>query len=44
MKAPCFSRGQLEELAKLLGDEVTGSTLSPMLEQVYLQVKYMTKI
>lgn len=39
MKAPCFSRGQLEELAKLLGDEVTGSTLSPMLEQVYLQDK-----
>lgn len=36
MIAPCFSRGQLEQLAKLLGEEVTGAQLSLMLEQVSL--------
>ena len=33
MIAPCFSRGQLEKLAQILGEEVTGSKLSLMLEQ-----------
>lgn len=36
MIAPCFSRGQLEQLARLLGEEVTGSKLSLMLGQVSL--------
>ena len=27
MIAPCFSRGQLEQLARLLGEEVTGTQL-----------------
>lgn len=36
MIAPCFSQGQLEQLARLLGEEVTGSTLSLMLEQAKL--------
>ena len=36
MKAPCFTQGQLEELAKVLGDEVTGSKLTLLLEQEHL--------
>lgn len=36
MIAPCFSQGQLEQLARLLGEEVIGSTLSLMLAQVKL--------
>lgn len=36
MIAPCFSRGQLEKLAQILGEEVTGSKLSLMLEQTAL--------
>lgn len=45
MIAPCFSRGQLEQLAKLLGEEVTGAQLSLMLEQVSLtdQIELSTK-
>lgn len=36
MKAPCFTQGQLEELAKVLGDEVTGSKLTLLLAQEHL--------
>lgn len=45
MIAPCFSRGQLEQLARLLGEEVTGSKLTLMLEQVSLidQIELSTK-
>ena len=45
MIAPCFSRGQLEQLARLLGEEVTGSKLSLMLGQVSLidQIELSTK-
>ena len=45
MMAPCFSRGQLEQLARLLGEEVTGSKLSLMLGQVSLidQIELSTK-
>ena len=45
MIAPCFSRGQLEQLARLLGEEVTGSKLSLMLRQVSLidQIELSTK-
>jgi len=45
MIAPCFSRGQLEQLAKLLGEKVTGSQLPLMLEQVSLtdQIELSTK-
>lgn len=34
--APCFNRSQLEQLARILGDEVTGSTLPSLLSQVGL--------
>lgn len=34
--APCLSRAQMEQLARLLGEEVTGSKLPLLLEQVYL--------
>jgi len=45
MIAPCFSRGQLEQLARILGEEVTGSKLSLMLGQVSLidQIELSTK-
>lgn len=45
MIAPCFSRGQLEQLARLLGEEVTGSKLSLILGQVSLidQIELSTK-
>ncbi len=35
--APCLDRAQMEYLARLLGEEVTGSKLSLLLEQVYLK-------
>ena len=34
--APCLDRAQMEHLARLLGEEVTGSKLPLLLEQVYL--------
>lgn len=45
MLGPCLKRGQLEELAKRLGEEVTGSILTLMLEQVHLkdQIELSTK-
>lgn len=45
MIAQCFTRGQLEELAKLLGEEVIGSHLTSMLEQEHLkdQIELSTK-
>lgn len=34
--SPCFDRSQIEKLARLLGEEVTGSKLTLLLEQVCL--------
>lgn len=34
--APCLDRAQMEQLARILGEEVTGSKLPLLLEQVYL--------
>lgn len=35
--APCFDRAQMEQLARVLGEEVTGSKLTLLLGQVYLK-------
>ena len=35
--APCLNRAQMEQLAKILGEEVTGSKLPLFLGQVYLK-------
>lgn len=35
--APCLNRAQMEQLARILGEEVTGSKLPLLLEQVYLK-------
>ena len=35
--APCLNRAQMEQLAKILGEEITGSKLPLFLGQVYLK-------
>ena len=35
--APCLNRAQMEQLARTLGEEVTGSKLPLLLGQVYLK-------
>lgn len=37
MFSQCFTQGQLEHLARLLGEEVTGSILSLLMEQAHLK-------